>query len=89
VTLPAFVIARRRGRTPGGAPISLPHRWPPDVGLIACAALFGVGLGLAGIGPGPARVLLGQEGVSALLFAATVAFGAALVDLIGRPGVRS
>ena len=59
---PAFHLARRRGQTLFGEPLTLPKRWPVDRRLVGGAALFGIGWGLVGVCPGPSIVLLGFAG---------------------------
>ncbi len=63
-----------------GAPLmaerfDLPARREIDRRLIAGAALFGVGWGLAGFCPGPALVTAGSGSVTALIFVAAMTAG--------------
>lgn len=83
VALPAFVLARRRTHAWSGAAIDLATPTHIDARLLAGAALFGVGWGLAGFCPGPAVVALtqgGEAGAAALLFMPAMLAGMALHD---------
>lgn len=73
---PAFVLARRRGRTLLNEPLTLPSRWNIDRRLVIGAAIFGLGWGLAGICPGPSVVLAGFAGPPAWAFLAASVTGA-------------
>jgi len=75
VAAPAFAWVRNSNRTLLGAAVKLPERWPVTAPLIGGAALFGLGWGLCGVCPGPALVLLGQDGLSALLLVAAIIVG--------------
>ncbi|PWC88671.1 hypothetical protein TSH100_07055 [Azospirillum sp. TSH100] len=79
---PAFAIARRKPVSVLGDPISLPDRRLIDARLVGGAALFGLGWGLAGICPGPALVLVGNDGLSALLFVASLLAGGWVADVL-------
>jgi len=81
---PAFRIARRRERAMLGDPIRLPDRRGLDGRLVAGAALFGLGWGLAGVCPGPALVLAGFAGPLAWLFLASVVAGLLAARAAGR-----
>ena len=74
-----FVFARRALRDPvtvSGAPIVLPVRATIDRSLIAGAALFGIGWGIAGFCPGPALVAAAGVGsTSALVFVGSMLAG--------------
>ncbi len=80
VAAPAFAIARRTPVAALGDAIALPDRRRIDARLIGGSALFGLGWGLAGICPGPALVLLGNDGLSALLFVAALLAGGWIAD---------
>lgn len=82
VATPAFAIARRKPVAMLGDPIALPDRRLIDARLVGGAALFGLGWGLAGICPGPALVLLGNDGLSALLFVASLLAGGWIADIL-------
>ncbi|MBY6265819.1 hypothetical protein EI613_28460 [Azospirillum sp. 412522] len=82
VAAPAFAIARRKTVAVLGDPIALPDRRPIDVRLLGGAALFGLGWGLAGVCPGPALVLVGNDGLSALLFVASLLAGGWIADVL-------
>jgi hypothetical protein len=84
VAAPAFAIARRRPVAALGDPIALPDRRRIDSRLVGGSALFGLGWGLAGICPGPALVLLGTDGLSALLFVASLLAGGGIADVLLR-----
>jgi uncharacterized membrane protein YedE/YeeE len=75
VAAPAFALARRRPITVLGDPIALPDRYRIDRRLIIGPVVFGIGWGLSGICPGPGLVLLGNDGVSAVIFVVTMALG--------------
>ena len=68
ITVPGFALMRRRGR-----PLFDNRFWEPvktlvDQRLMAGAAIFGLGWGLAGFCPGPAIVGAGLLQPAALLF---------------------
>ena len=65
---------------------ALPTRKDVDVRLVAGAALFGIGWGLAGICPGPGFAILGIAPQSAVIFLAGLLAGMALfrITLQGR-----
>lgn len=68
-----FVLRRK---TPMFADtFDLPEPGTLDGRLLAGAAIFGVGWGLAGICPGPALVALGGFGLSPFVFVTAMAFG--------------
>lgn len=68
VAAPAYRLARQRGRTLLDEPLQLPAAQRIDRRLLAGAALFGIGWGLAGICPGPAVLLLGSASPHGALF---------------------
>ncbi len=85
VAAPAFALARRQPVALLGETISLPDTKRIDARLIGGSALFGLGWGLAGVCPGPALVLLGNDGLSALLFVAALLAGGWIADFALRP----
>jgi uncharacterized protein len=68
----------RRGTTVRGGRLHLPRRHHVDNNLLAGAAVFGVGWGLAGFCPGPALVSLATGAAPALVFVAAMVVGMAL-----------
>ena len=84
VTLPAYALARRRGRTAFGEAIDLPDRKRPITrSLVIGAAIFGVGWGLSGLCPGPSIVLLSTGALKAFLF-----FGAIVAGLLAVAAIQ-
>ena len=76
VTLVAFAITTRPGRTPWlAARFELPRRKDIDLRLLLGAALFGIGWGIAGYCPGPALASLLVNGADAVIFVACMAAG--------------
>ena len=76
VTSIAYAITPRAGNKPWAAPrFELPARKDIDIKLVAGAALFGIGWGLAGYCPGPALASLLSGGLDALVFVAALAVG--------------
>lgn len=84
VAAPAFALARKRGRTLDGQPLSLPATHNIDRRLIGGSLLFGIGWGLAGICPGPALVLLGQGNAGGLLFVVSMLAGMFVFEWLER-----
>ena len=69
VTLVAFAITPTEGRKPWVSDkFELPTRKDIDFKLVAGAAMFGIGWGLAGYCPGPAMASVISGGVDALVF---------------------
>ena len=60
-----------------GPRFDVPTKTSLDVGLVAGAAIFGAGWGIAGYCPGPALVSAGAGSLSALVFVCTMAVGMA------------
>ncbi len=81
---PAYLFVRRRGRNALGAPVQLPDRRRIDLPLLAGAATFGVGWGLAGICPGPGIALLSTGKPLVLVFMAAIIGGMIIVFLARR-----
>jgi uncharacterized protein len=76
VTSIAYAITPRPGNKPWAAPrFELPTRKDIDTKLVAGAALFGIGWGLAGYCPGPALASLLSGGLDALVFVAALVVG--------------
>ena len=76
ITLLAFAITPRAGAKPWAADaFELPTRRDIDAPLVAGAALFGVGWGLAGYCPGPALASLWSGGADVIIFVAAMAAG--------------
>jgi uncharacterized membrane protein YedE/YeeE len=73
----ALWLERRRLGLTIGAQASI------DARLVAGAAIFGVGWGLAGYCPGPAIVLLGFAPGHAWVFVATMVVGVLMGDALG------
>jgi uncharacterized protein len=72
----AFRVVRSRRTDPWfDIAFHLPTRRDLDVGLIAGAAIFGVGWGLGGLCPGPALVAAGSGSATGLLFVAAMIVG--------------
>jgi uncharacterized protein len=76
ITLVAFAITPTKGRKPWfSEKFELPTRKDVDFKLIAGAAMFGIGWGLAGYCPGPAMASVLSGGVDALVFVAALLVG--------------
>lgn len=77
-----YLIAKRRG-VPVLAPrLEIPSRRDLDPRLIAGAALFGIGWGLAGLCPGPALVALTFGPREIFVFVAAMVLGMAIFRLV-------
>jgi uncharacterized membrane protein YedE/YeeE len=76
-----FRLARRRERTPFGAPIRLPAAAAIDRRLVLGSVVFGAGWGMAGFCPGPALASLGTGRVEPLLFCLAMVAGMGLFEL--------
>lgn len=90
VTVPGFAYLRRRGATWFSGRLQLPTRRDLDGRLLAGAALFGVGWGLAGYCPGPGLAALSHGAADPAWFVAGMLLGmAAFAGLVQpRPGNR-
>ena len=75
VALLAFAWAKKRTRSALGLPMQLPTATVIDKRLLAGAALFGVGWGLAGLCPGPAVMSVATGALEALLFVVAMLVG--------------
>ena len=81
VAAPAYALARNSKHPLLGDRFHLPaDRLRLDSPLLAGAAIFGVGWGLAGLCPGPALVLLGTYDKGAMIFIPAAIIG----SLLGR-----
>ena len=74
-TMAGYRLVLRRGTPLFAARFSLPTRRDIDARLIAGAALFGVGWGIAGFCPGPAIAALTSLRAEPFLFVAAMAAG--------------
>lgn len=84
-----YLYARKRGRTVLGDPLQIPPRGPVDMRLLAGAAIFGIGWGLAGLCPGPAIAALTVLDPRFFLFVIAMLTGMALQGAWqARPGSR-
>ena len=81
VSAPLFPLVLRQPRPLLAALFSLPSRRDLDGRLIAGAAIFGVGWGLAGLCPGPAIAGLITGSTDILLFVAAMLAGMGLASL--------
>jgi len=70
-----FRLAARRGRPVFAAAFPAPPAPRLEGRLLAGAALFGIGWGLAGFCPGPALVSLGTGSTGAVVFVAAMLLG--------------
>ena len=76
ITFVAFAITPTQGRKPWVSDkFDLPTRKDVDFKLVAGAAMFGIGWGLAGYCPGPAMASVISGGVDALIFVAALLVG--------------
>jgi uncharacterized membrane protein YedE/YeeE len=85
----AWRVKKRLDRPLVGDAFNIPQTTPVDARLVAGAALFGVGWGLAGVCPGPAIVGLALAPEKAALFIVAMAAGMVLHRLLTRPFARS
>lgn len=81
VTIPGFWAVRRRSRPWLADQLSAPVNNGIDAQLLAGAALFGAGWGLAGYCPGPAIVGAGFLQPAAIVFLSAMLGGAAITRL--------
>ena len=72
VTVPAFMIAKKRGRTLLNIDIAMPTKNDIDSPLLIGAAMFGIGWGLGGLCSGPAISALSFGLENPLIFVATM-----------------
>lgn len=76
VAFPAFQVAKRRAHPLFAEKWSLPDRKDIDPRLLAGAALFGIGWGIAGFCPGPALAALALVPGQAAIFVLSMIAGA-------------
>lgn len=76
VAFPAFQFAKRRAHPLFAEKWSLPDRKDIDPRLLAGAALFGIGWGIAGFCPGPALAALALVPAQAAIFVLSMIAGA-------------
>lgn len=82
VSATGYLMARRRGRPLLASRLEIPNRRDLDPRLIAGAAVFGLGWGLAGLCPGPALTLLTVAPAQAVTFVAAMVAGMLLFRLV-------
>jgi uncharacterized membrane protein YedE/YeeE len=87
IALPAFMFARRRGRTLLDGDLHLPAKRHIDRRLVGGSVLFGIGWGVAGFCPGPALVAAGMAELKALVFVLAMLGGMALFEAFERRGL--
>ena len=75
VTVPAFMIAKKRVRTLLNIDITMPTKNDIDASLLIGAAMFGVGWGLGGFCPGPAISALSFGLEKPLIFVTAMTVG--------------
>ena len=75
VTVPAFMIAKKRDKTLLNIDLALPTKNDIDAPLIIGAVLFGLGWGLGGFCPGPAISALSFGLEKPLIFVAAMTVG--------------
>ena len=80
VTFPVFAWVRRARRPLLAERFQLPTKRDLDPQLLAGAALFGIGWGIAGLCPGPAIANLAAGSPEVLLFVVTMVAGMWLRD---------
>jgi hypothetical protein len=77
----AFRLALRRPQPVFGGSFALPATGGLDGRLLAGAAIFGTGWGLAGYCPGPALAVLARPGLEAIVFVIAMLAGSLLCRL--------
>lgn len=82
VSAAGYRLARRRGRPILAPRLDVPARRDLDGRLIAGAAIFGLGWGLAGLCPGPALTILTVAPMEAVTFVAAMVAGMLLFRLV-------
>lgn len=89
VTLVSFRFILRRSQPVLDTQFYLPTRHDLDARLIAGAAIFGVGWGLAGLCPGPGIAAIAQGVWQPLVFVAGLALGTLALRYIRRRRPRA
>lgn len=79
-----YRLAWRRHKPLLAERFQLPARTDIDLRLVAGAALFGIGWGIAGLCPGPAFAVLALGRGEAVIFALAMVAGFALFELFDR-----
>jgi hypothetical protein len=85
VTAIGFRLVLKRSAPLVGGRFRLPGRDDVDVPLVAGAAIFGIGWGIAGFCPGPALVGAAAGLADAWIFLPAMLAGSWLAGRIGRP----
>ncbi len=88
VTIPGFRLLKSRARPLFADRFQWPTRKDLDVRLVAGAALFGLGWGIAGFCPGPAITALATARLDVVLFVAAMVAGAVAHKLLYSSGTR-
>jgi uncharacterized membrane protein YedE/YeeE len=84
VSIPGFMLAKRRSRPPLAAKSLWPTETHIDQPLIIGAVLFGIGWGLVGLCPGPALENLATLSPGIIVFVAAMAGGMLLQNIWRR-----
>ena len=79
-----FQWAKNQSRSLLGQTMQLPDKTQIDRPLIVGSLLFGIGLGLAGICPGPAIVLLGLKQINAIYFVLAMLAGMWIFQILQK-----
>lgn len=85
VAVPGFWLVRKRERPFFEERFLIPSRKDLDPPLMAGAALFGIGWGIAGFCPGPAFTALSTGRIDVMLFVAAMAAGAVAHRIVLAP----
>ena len=88
ISATGYLVARRRGRPLLASRLEIPTRRNLDPRLIAGAAVFGLGWGLAGLCPGPALTLLTVAPAQAMTFVVAMVAGMLLFRLVPRAAAK-
>jgi uncharacterized membrane protein YedE/YeeE len=89
VSAVGYRLVFRRAAPLMAAHFTLPTRKDIDARLVAGAAVFGVGWGLAGYCPGPAVAALAFGNAEVLAFVVAMLVGMGVFQLVAVPGARS